>query len=226
MNKFFKENILDVGILVHGETDDYVVTLSFGGLLDQIHEELVRNTEAKFDARTVLRALIRTFNSDDVYIRCSCGDWQYRMAYFASVNDIMAGLPKEGRPSKITNPNDELGPCCKHVALVLNNTSFLTKIASVIVNYSHYMESHYNNVYQKIIFPAVYGEDVIYDDELRSDARLIDLANKYGATRGQFKKGNIEGVRFAKEDATEAQEASKSTLNIDATNFDVKDYSN
>ena len=36
MNKLFKDNILDVVVKVKGETDDYNVTMSFTGFLDEI----------------------------------------------------------------------------------------------------------------------------------------------------------------------------------------------
>jgi len=38
MNKFFKDNILNVNIQVKGETNDYLVRMSFGGILDGIKE--------------------------------------------------------------------------------------------------------------------------------------------------------------------------------------------
>jgi hypothetical protein len=38
MNKLFKDNILDVNVEVTGETDTYIVTMSFGGFLDLLHE--------------------------------------------------------------------------------------------------------------------------------------------------------------------------------------------
>ena len=34
MNKLFKDGILTVNVAVKGETDDYVVKMSFGGFLD------------------------------------------------------------------------------------------------------------------------------------------------------------------------------------------------
>ena len=34
MNELFKEDILTVGIEVHGETDDYKVLIKFGGFLE------------------------------------------------------------------------------------------------------------------------------------------------------------------------------------------------
>lgn len=71
MNKLFKDNILDVNIEVIGETDTYLVTMSFGGFLDNLHDELKNDTDV-IDLRKISRALTRSFNSDNVYVHCSC----------------------------------------------------------------------------------------------------------------------------------------------------------
>ena len=57
MNKLFKDNILDVDIEVIGETDNYIVTISFGEFLDHLHDEL-KNDE-NLDLRNISRALTR-----------------------------------------------------------------------------------------------------------------------------------------------------------------------
>ena len=52
-------------------------------------------------------------------------------------------------PTDETNPNNELGAGCKHVLLVLGNTSWVIKVASVIMNYIKYIEKSRVNIYQK-----------------------------------------------------------------------------
>lgn len=79
MNKLFKEGILNIGIEIRGETDDYIVKISYGGFLDELRAETERN--GKLDLRIVIRALVIAFNKGDVYIHCSCPDWQYRFSY-------------------------------------------------------------------------------------------------------------------------------------------------
>ena len=71
MNKLFKDNILDVNVEVNGETDNYVVTIAFGGFLDFLHEQIEKNN-GQLDLRTISRALVSSFNSDNVYVHCSC----------------------------------------------------------------------------------------------------------------------------------------------------------
>lgn len=206
MNKLFKEDILTVDVSVKGETDTYTVKISFGGVCELIRDQ-INKQGGKFDFKAVTRALVIGFSRDDVFIKCSCPDAQYRFAYWQSKNGIISGDP-ETRPSDITNPDDTLGSACKHVLLVLSNTSWLLKTAAVIRNYVNYMEKHYNKLYADIIYPALYGKsydadvqlDIFDDDNLESDVDTIDKSNEYARTKNQFKQGNTQGLRFAPKD--------------------------
>lgn len=197
MNKLFKEDILTVDVQVKGETDTYTVRISFGGFLELLYDQLKKTEE--FNLKAVTRALINGFNRDDVYIHCSCPDAQYRFGYWQTRNKINSGDP-ETRPSEITNPDDNLGSACKHVLLVLSNTSWLLKVASVIHNYVNYMEKHYERLYQKVIYPAIWRKEyeepvqlTLFDDEedeLATDTDTIDKSNVHAKTKNQFKQGN------------------------------------
>ena len=195
MNKLFKEDILEVNIKVHGETDEYLVGISFSGFLDELQKETKRS--GKLELREVIRALVNSFNKDNVYIKCSCPDFKYRFNYWATKNDIVLGQG-EIRPSNITNPDDNLGPACKHIYLILSNTSWLLKIASVIRNYINYCEKNLKKAYADIIYPAVYGKkyeepvqlSLLDKDELDTDEETIDKSNQEARTKTQFKSGN------------------------------------
>ena len=206
MNSLFKDGILTLNIQVVGETDDYIVTMKFGGFLEELHKMI--QSQGNFNLRAVTRALINAFNRDDVFVHCSCPDWQYRFAYWGTVNDINSGMA-ENRPSDITNPEDDKGPACKHVMLVLANTTWCIKASSVVYNYINYMESHYPKLYADIIYPAIYEKPYEYDVQLDIDTTIkddntlsseqdeLDVVNKWAKTRGQFQKGNKEGIRFS-----------------------------
>lgn len=202
MNKLFKLDILTININVVGETDNYIVKISFGGFLDELHEQL--KGDRKLDLGCILRALISAFNKDDVYISCSCPDNYYRFSYVQTRMGTNSGEP-QNIPAPIRNPKNNLGSGCKHILLVLSNTSWLIKVASVINNYTKYMEIHYPKMYADIIYPAIYEKEyeepvqISFEDEddLSSDKELIDTSNEEGRKRGQFKQGNTQGVRFA-----------------------------
>ena len=195
MNAFFKKDELKVGINVHGETDDYIVTIRFNGALRAIADEIKRNKN-KLEFKCVLIALQRTFNQGDVFVSCTCKDFQYRIAYSATKGGYNSGTP-EIRASNITNPHDTKGAGCKHINLVIGNIDWVMKIASVINNYIHYMEDHYQRLYADVIFPRLFNMPYqravqlnLFDtgsNELDSKENEIKLSNRYGRTRGQFR---------------------------------------
>ena len=202
-NKRFKLDIITININVVGETDNYIVKISFGGFLDELHEQL--KGDRKLDLGCILRALISAFNKDDVYIHCSCPDAKFRFDYWQTRTKINSG-DLQNIPSNITNPNNKLGSGCKHALLVLSNTVWLVKVSSVINNYIKYMELHYPKMYADIIYPAIYEKEYEEpvqltfgdeEDELVGDKETIGIANEIGRTRGQFKQGNTQGIRFA-----------------------------
>lgn len=205
MNKLFYEDLLTVNIDVQGETDRYTVTMSFGGFLDQVQRDLRGGSE--FDLRIAIKALVAAFNSDNVYVHCSCPDYQYRMAYWGTQNDTNSGA-KELRPSDITNPHDTKGPGCKHIMLVLGNHSWLIKVASVIVNYVNWMKANREMIYADVLYPAIYGKkysaeepvqmsiDDTDRDSLDTDTDTINKANQAARAKGQFRQGNE--YRFTK----------------------------
>ena len=133
----------------------------------------------------------------------------YRFAYWVTRNKVNSGAP-ETRPSNKTNPHDTLGSACKHVLLVLNNSSWIIKVASTINNYIKYMENNYPKLYADILYPAIFNkkyEEPVQlsfddnDDKLagENDTDTLDKANTYNQQRTKFQPGNTQGVRFAKE---------------------------
>lgn len=169
MNELFKNDILTINIEVRGETDNYIVKISYGGFLEALNNELSRSQNAQLDLRLIIRALIIAFNKNDVYIHCSCPDFQFRFSYWATINKTNSGQP-ELIPADETNPDNKLGPACKHVLLVLSNTSWLIKVASVINNYIKYMQRFRTHQYDSIIYPAIYRkkkpiQTAMFDDE-------------------------------------------------------------
>lgn len=201
MNKFFKQDIIDINIDVTGETDNYTVSISTAGVLEHLQSML--KSGQPLSVMLIYRALLSTLDREDIYVRCNCPDSVYRFQYWQSRNNYIQGDPQT-IPSDITNPKDTLGSSCKHVLLVLNNISWLLKCSSVIYNYIEFMKQHRDSLYKRFIYPAVYGQaykddvQLTFDDELETDKDTIDASNEEGRTRGQFKKGNTQGIRFSK----------------------------
>lgn len=192
MNTFFKKDILTIGIRVQGETDYYIVKIKFEGVLKELQRYIKQNNN-KFEYKVVLQALTRVFNSQDIYVRCSCPDFKFRFDFWSTVNNYNSGTP-QNIPAKITNPTDNKGSGCKHILLVLSNLEWLLRVASVINNYINYAESHLQKIYADYIFPQLYGVKYSKDiqlqlqdtDDVTSDKEIIDIANRLGRNRGRF----------------------------------------
>lgn len=136
----------------------------------------------------------------------NCPDFYYRFSYVCTKNNTNSGDP-QNIPAPITNPHDSLGSSCKHTLLVLNNNSWVIKVASVINNYIAYMEKNYKNMYAEVMYPAIYGKKYeepvqtsIFDDETElageDDTDVIDKANIDKVKSTQFQKGNQQGYKF------------------------------
>ena len=208
MNKLFKKNNLTFKVRIYGETDKYMVTLSFDGFLDKLKARIGDKDTVSF--RDIQRALIDAYNSSDIKFFCTCPDFKYRIHYWATEEGNVVGKG-ESRASDKTNPNNDKGPACKHIMLVLSNANCITKIASVINNYIKYAEKNMKKEYANIIYPAIFGKkyeepyQLALDDpsynRARSSQRLIKQINKQQGQGNKFQKGNQGGVQFAKKDA-------------------------
>jgi len=71
MDALFKRDILTVGIDVQGETNKYVVTVRFSGVLEEIRKAVKQNN-GKLEYKAIAQAMSRVFNSGDVSLNCTC----------------------------------------------------------------------------------------------------------------------------------------------------------
>jgi len=200
MNKLFKQDLLIVHIPVQGESDSYTVSVKMEGVIAEIAKN-IRSNKNQFEFRTVVQALTKIFNTQNIYVKCTCDDYKYRFAHWNIVNNVSvddsASDPGPGHGK--ANPNDDKGRGCKHVLLVLANGDWVLKVASVINNYVHYAEEHLQKAFLKVIFPKLYGfpaEDMVdvdlidTDEYLDSTKGLIDAINEYGRNRGKYRPGS------------------------------------
>ena len=199
MNKFFKEDILEVAIPVIGETDSYTVNIRMEGIVKEIATN-IKNNKNKLEYRTIVQSITKIFNTANIFVKCSCPDYKYRFAHWNIVNKVSVDdSSKDPGPGKgIRNPKDNKGRGCKHVLLVLANGDWIMKVASVINNYIHYAEKNLQKPFLKLIFPKLYNipfEDAVEKDLLPDDFKLetstdiIDVINEYGRNRGKYKPG-------------------------------------
>ena len=229
MDAFWKGDILDFKVKVKGETDNYIVSLTFERILDELQREVKANNN-KLEFKCVLRALLKAFNGEDVSVGCTCPDFTYRFAYHSTVGRYNANLP-ELRPNRFdwTNKNNDMGSACKHVNLVLSNTDWMMKVASVINNYIKWCKDNMGRNYADYIFPKVYGMPYnravqlsLFDDPddnglLPSDQdtlnKVINKSLKGRDEKGRWTKDNE--FKFQKKNLNKYPEDNPDQLKLD-----------
>lgn len=111
--KEYTINPLYIVFEVTGGTHPYEVDLAFKDV----------NPKSK-------RAIENAIKNNQILIGCDCPDFAFRFKFLANKNGF--GFATEHRPANIRNPNDSLGPACKHVAAVLDNLSWASEVANGI----------------------------------------------------------------------------------------------
>ena len=224
MNKFWKQDILQVNIPVVGENDEYTVTIKIEGVVAEIQKN-IKNNNNKLEFRTIIQALTKVFNTTDVYVKCTCKDFHFRFAHWNIVKNVSVDdSSNDPGPGKgIANPNDDKGRGCKHILLVLANGSWMMKVASVIQNYCHFLSEKKPEAFLKLVFPKLYGvpadeaadNGIVADNEdLETGKDLIDIINDWAKNRGKFKKGsNINPVYADKLSKEQNKADDKNTAN-------------
>ena len=207
MNRFWKEDILEVNIPVVGETDEYTVSVKMEGVVAEL-QRAVKNNHNKFEFKVVIQALTKIFNSANIYVKCTCKDFKYRFAHVLIVANVSTDdSSQDPGPGKgIANPNDDKGRGCKHILQVISNGAWLMKVASVIFQYALYMDEHNSAAFKKFIFPKIYGfhvedaveGDLLPEEALETDSSLITAVNEWAKNKGKFKKGSNVNPEYAK----------------------------
>jgi hypothetical protein len=220
MNRLFKQDILQVNIPVVGETDEYTVTIKLEGVVAEIQKN-IKNNGNKLEFRTVIQALTKVFNTYDVYVKCTCPDHKYRFAHWNIIKNVSVDDSSQdpGPGIGITNPNDDKGRGCKHVLHCLANGNWMMKVASVIMNYCHFLSEKKPDAFLKLVFPKLYGvpadeaaENGLVEDneDLETGKDLIDIVNEWAKNRGKFKKGSninpVQADKLSKEQAEKKAE--------------------
>lgn len=113
---------------------DYISTVAFQGVLLRLRDQLKEDPRHTLTLQKVIKAITKAIDSSDLLVDCTCPDFVYRFAYWATKYGYKYGKP-ETRPAKITNPNDKIGAMCKHLTALLANKKWVVKIASIINDY-------------------------------------------------------------------------------------------
>ena len=124
-----KDIFMETGTLtVPIKIGDYVVTVHISGIIKQISDDLKASGKKLPDRPMVYKALRKVVDTSNLYVNCTCADFRYRHAYWASKDDYKYGSP-ERRPADIRNP-DNKGATCKHITTAIVRPSQWLKYAA------------------------------------------------------------------------------------------------
>lgn len=132
-------------LVIEVKVGNYTDHLAYEGVMKRLIDIVKRDPKHAVTRRAVVRAMNEQVDLTDVYVRCSCPDFRYRFAAWATKHDYLWG-PPESRPAKIRNPKDNMGATCKHIASILSNKKWLVKASSVVNDYIH---EHYEEVVEQ-----------------------------------------------------------------------------
>lgn len=131
VNLFFNKDKFLFHIPVIGETDEYVVEIEIENWLPILRSDIQRDG---FSVKAFKNSLAKAFRTLNIKLHDTCPDFKYRFAYWFSLFGDNSGQP-ETRPTKETNPKNNLGRGCKHINFVLANTIWIARIARIFFNY-------------------------------------------------------------------------------------------
>lgn len=165
-DKLLNDDMLVIFVQVGKYTD----TVAFAGVIKHFIEIVKRDPKHSVNRRNVVRAINEQVDLTDVYVNCTCPDMKYRYRYWATKYNYLYGY-SETRPAKITNPVDDIGATCKHLAAILSNKKWLVKTASVVNDFIH---DHYDKFVDKY--------------NINKAEFIIDMQKSLAGSAGAFKR--------------------------------------
>lgn len=169
VEKLFESDILVLSVPV----GDYICTIAYKGVLQNLKSVIEDQPKPNVTLQSVIKAVTRSIDNTDILVDCTCPDFRYRYAYWATQYGYKYGTP-ENRPSKITNPDDKIGAMCKHITALLANKKWLVKIASTV---NEYIKAYTDDA-RKILG--------LSDDEFIVNRGKIPKGSKFNKNTGKY----------------------------------------
>ena len=131
-NKLFSED----SFVWQSRVGDYIVTISFEGPFQNLYN-LVRNWSGKNRYKRITKQLLtqclsKALDEEDLQVRCTCPDFQYRFAFWLSRPDVdgIYGVKQNVAPT-VRNVDDNQGYVCKHILSTLFGKRWVIAAAGV-----------------------------------------------------------------------------------------------
>ena len=137
-NVDFKSLFTDNEFVWQSRIGDYIVNVSFEGAFDELQYRLYhlkgKNRYKRITHSILTKALSEALDTEDIYVNCTCPDFKYRFAYWATKADCKFGVSQNTAP-KVRNTKNNKGYVCKHILAVLYGKRWVPFAAQCWLSY-------------------------------------------------------------------------------------------
>lgn len=129
----FLNDWLVIKTKISGNNKTYEDAIAFKGVTTDLIESIKNSPSHVVNSKSIIKSIHASLDKQDVYIDCSCPDFKYRYAYFATKDKFKWGKLQNSNGKEIRNPNNDIGCMCKHLYALLRSNKFLDAISDKIM---------------------------------------------------------------------------------------------
>jgi len=129
----FLNDWLVVTVDINGNGSTYKDSIAFAKILSDLIDNAKIDSTHNVNSKLIQKTLKSSLDKHDIYIDCTCDDFKYRYAYFATQGKFKWGKLQNSNGKKIRNPNNDIGSMCKHLYTLLRSNKFMEHISDKIM---------------------------------------------------------------------------------------------
>lgn len=129
----FLNDWLIITTTISGNSRSYTDTIAFKNVFSNLIEIAKNDTTHNVNGKLIQKSLKLSLDNNDIYIDCTCPDFAFRYAYFATKDKFKWGKLQPSNGQKIRNPNNDIGCMCKHLYALLRSNKFLNHVSDKIM---------------------------------------------------------------------------------------------
>lgn len=126
-------NWLVITTTISGNSKYYTCIIAFKNVFTDLLNIAKNDSSHTVNSKLIIKSIHLSLDNNDIYIDCSCPDFTYRYAYFATKDNFKWGKLQNSNGQEIRNPNNDIGCMCKHVYALLRSNKFLNRVSDKIM---------------------------------------------------------------------------------------------
>lgn len=118
---------------ISGNGSSYTDSIAFQNILSNLIATAKNDSSHVVNSKLILKSIKESLDKEDIYIDCTCPDFKFTYAYFATKDKFKWGKLQSSNGKEIRNPNNDKGSMCKHLYALLRSNNFLNAISDKIM---------------------------------------------------------------------------------------------